>query len=668
MPCVGIEASQRFDDMTHFERDEREWLEPDGRGGFASGTASGIRTRRYHALLLTATTPPTGRMVLVNGFDAWIEIDGRRVALSSQRYTPDVVAPDGAARIEAFTHEPWPTWTFGVDDTIRVRQEIFVPHGESAAVVTWRFVDAAAAPLRAGANLRLIVRPFLSGRDYHSLHHENTACRREAKTADGLVIWQPYADLPAVMSRSNGRYDHRPDWYRSFLYTAERERGLDAVEDLHTPGELTFDLSRAEAVWRLEARTSDSPTAAADVLALIERARADERARRAAFASPLARAADAYLVERGAGRTIVAGYPWFTDWGRDTFIALRGLTLTTGRVDAARDILLEWSGTVSEGMLPNRFPDAGGEPEFNSVDASLWFIVAVDALFDAVAREGRTLTPGNRDRLRAAVHAIVEGYARGTRFGIRLDADGLLACGVPGSQLTWMDARVGDWTVTPRVGKPVEVQALWLNALRVAGDDAPVWRNIYETAREQFVTRFWNAEAGSLYDVVDVDHVAGRVDASCRPNQIFAVGGLPDRLLDAERARRVVETVERRLLTPLGLRSLAPGEPGYVAHYEGAPLMRDGAYHQGTVWPWLMGAFVEAWLRVHGDTEAARAEARARFLAPLEVHLDAAGLGHVSEIADAEPPFTPRGCPFQAWSVGELLRIRGMLAQPVAGG
>jgi predicted glycogen debranching enzyme len=668
MPCVGIEASQRFDDMTHFERDEREWLEPDGRGGFASGTASGIRTRRYHALLLTATTPPTGRMVLVNGFDAWIEIDGRRVALSSQRYTPDVVAPDGAARIEAFTHEPWPTWTFGVDDTIRVRQEIFVPHGESAAVVTWRFVDAAAAPLRAGANLRLIVRPFLSGRDYHSLHHENTACRREAKTADGLVIWQPYADLPAVMSRSNGRYDHRPDWYRSFLYTAERERGLDAVEDLYTPGELTFDLSRAEAVWRLEARTSDSPTAAADVLALIERARADERARRAAFASPLARAADAYLVERGAGRTIVAGYPWFTDWGRDTFIALRGLTLTTGRVDAARDILLEWSGTVSEGMLPNRFPDAGGEPEFNSVDASLWFIVAVDALFDAVAREGRTLTPGNRDRLRAAVHAIVEGYARGTRFGIRLDADGLLACGVPGSQLTWMDARVGDWTVTPRVGKPVEVQALWLNALRVAGDDAPVWRNIYETAREQFVTRFWNAEAGSLYDVVDVDHVAGRVDASCRPNQIFAVGGLPDRLLDAERARRVVETVERRLLTPLGLRSLAPGEPGYVAHYEGAPLMRDGAYHQGTVWPWLMGAFVEAWLRVHGDTEAARAEARARFLAPLEVHLDAAGLGHVSEIADAEPPFTPRGCPFQAWSVGELLRIRGMLAQPVAGG
>ena len=327
------------------------------------------------------------------------------------------------------------------------------------------------------------MRPFLSGRDYHSLHHENAACRQEAATADGLVIWRPYADVPAVISRSNGRYDHRPDWYRGFLYTAERERGLDDVEDLYTPGELIFDLSRAEAVWRLEAQTGDSPTVAADPVALVERARADARDARAAFASPLARAADAYLVQRGAGRTIVAGYPWFTDWGRDTFIALRGLTLTTGRVDAARDILLEWSGAVSEGMLPNRFPDAGDAPEFNSVDASLWFIVAVEALFDAVAREGRTLAPGDRDRLRAAVHAIVEGYARGTRFGIRMDADGLLACGVPGSQLTWMDARVGDWTVTPRVGKPVEVQALWLNALRVAGVDSPVWRRIHADAR-----------------------------------------------------------------------------------------------------------------------------------------------------------------------------------------
>jgi predicted glycogen debranching enzyme len=652
--------------MTCFEDDEREWLEPDGRGGFASGTVSGVRTRRYHALLLAATTPPTGRMVLVNGFDAWIDVGGCRVALSSQRYAPDVIAPDGATRIEAFTHEPWPAWTFRIDDTLRVRQEIFVPRDASAVVVTWRLVAGEASPRRDAGPIRLIVRPFLSGRDYHGLHHENGACRQEAVTAEGLVVWQPYTGVPGVISRSNAIYDHRPDWYRTFIYSAERERGLDDVEDLYAPGELTFDLSRAEAVWHLEAQTGVTDTAAIDPLPLVGRLRADARRRREGFTSPLARAADTYLVQRGNGLTIVAGYPWFTDWGRDTFIALRGLTLAVGRIDAARDILLEWSGAVSEGMLPNRFPDAGDAPEFNSVDASLWFIVAVEALFDSVAREGRTLATADRDRLLTAVHAIVEGYARGTRFGIRMDADGLLACGVPGSQLTWMDARVGDWTVTPRVGKPVEVQALWLNALRVAGLSSPEWRRAHEIGRRQFAARFWNADAGYLYDVIDVDHEPGRVDASCRPNQIFAVGGLPQPLLDQRRARRVVETVERRLWTPLGLRSLAPDQAGYVPHYEGAPSARDGAYHQGTAWPWLMGAFVEAWLRVRHDTDTARAEARSRFLAPLEAHLGAAGLGHISEIADAEPPFTPRGCPFQAWSVGELLRVQALLARPTA--
>ena len=414
--------------MTRFEHDEREWLEPDGRGGFASGTVSGVRTRRYHALLLAATTPPTGRMVLVNGFDAWLDVDGRRVALSSQRYAPDVIAPDGATRIEAFTHEPWPAWTFGVGDALRVRQEIFVPHGETAVVVTWRLVDAEAGP-PGGAAVRLIVRPFLSGRDYHSLHHENGACRQEAVTAEGLVVWQPYAGVPGVISRSNAIYDHRPDWYRAFLYSAERERGLDDVEDLYTPGELTFDLSRAEAVWHLGAQTSGTVPASADPVALVERARLDARRRREAFASPLARAADTYLVQRGIGLTIVAGYPWFTDWGRDTFIALRGLTLAVGRVDAARDILLEWSGAVSEGMLPNRFPDAGDAPEFNSVDASLWFIVAVEALFDAVAREGRTLVTdrsqpsargGSRDRGRLRTgDAVRHPHGRRRAAGVR---------------------------------------------------------------------------------------------------------------------------------------------------------------------------------------------------------------------------------------------------------
>jgi predicted glycogen debranching enzyme len=365
------------------------------------------------------------------------------------------------------------------------------------------------------------------------------------------------------------------------------------------------------------------------------------------------------LVRRGAGKTIVAGYPWFTDWGRDTFIALRGLCVATGRLDDARDILMDWAGMVSEGMLPNRFPDGGGVPEYNSVDASLWYIVAVH---DYLQAAGNNVPLNVRDRLRQTVEAILTGYAAGTRYGIRRDGDGLLAAGVPGVQLTWTDAKVGDWVVTPRIGKPVEVQALWLNALRIGASLstkplATQWSAWYARGLDSFRARFWNESGGYLYDVVDPDHQPGAVDATLRPNQIFAVGGLPYPLLDNEPGRRVVDAVEARLLTPLGLRSLAPGSPGYAPRYEGGVLERDGAYHEGTVWPWLMGPFVEAWLRVRGNTPQAKREAKERFLAPLLRHLDEGGLGHVSEIADGDPPHTPRGTPFQAWSLGELLRV-----------
>jgi predicted glycogen debranching enzyme len=653
--------------MTTFEGDDREWLEADGLGGFAMGTVSGVRTRRYHGLLLTATTPPTGRMMLVNGFDAWVETATGRYAISSQCYAGGdggdrgVLHPDGASRIESFTDDPWPTWTFRLEDGTRLVQEIVVPHGEPAASVTWRLIGGSSV------KARLIVRPFLSGRDYHSMHHENGALRSDAvhtiaarvdsASADAIVVWRPYDSVPAIVSRANGRYEHQPDWYRRFFYTAERARGLDETEDLWTPGWLIWELALPEAVaiWHLRA---ESPTGSTPHEASGQQLRDHERARRAALTAhgPLQRAADAYLVRRGSGRTIVAGYPWFTDWGRDTFIALRGLCLSTGRLDDARDILAEWSGAVSEGMLPNRFVDGGDTPEFNAVDASLWFIIAVKDYCDRAGANG-----DSRQKMMTAVQQILEGYARGTRYGIRLDDDGLLACGVPGVQLTWMDARVGDRVITPRIGKPVEVQALWLNALRIGAANDPRWMAIYERGRASFVSRFWNDADACLYDVVDVDHQRGQIDASCRPNQIFAIGGLPYALLDGEHARAVVDTVERRLLTPLGLRSLAPGAAGYAPRYGGGPAERDAAYHQGTVWPWLIGAFVDAWLRVRDRSPDAIAEARERFLAPLMDHLDRAGIGHVSEIAGAEPPFTPDGCPFQAWSLGELLRVREML-------
>jgi predicted glycogen debranching enzyme len=603
---------------------EAEWLEADGLGGFASGTVSGIRTRRYHALLLAATAPPAGRFVLVNGFDAEVATSAGRFALSSQRYAPGVTTPDGAGRIERFERDPWPRWTYRLGDGTTVEQEVFVPHGRAAVVISWR--------AKAGS---LVVCPFLSGRDYHALHHENPGFRFEPASEKGRLIWRPYPGLPPIVANTNGTYAQQPEWYRSFQYEQERARGLDDIEDLAAPGIFRWDLSKGEAWLVFSTESIDLD---------VERLREDERRRRRAFASPLHRAADAYLVQGRRGRTIVAGYPWFTDWGRDTFISLRGLCLATGRRDDAREILLSWAEAVSDGMIPNRFPDQGEKAEYNSVDASLWYIVAVREFLRGArgsADEVATLT--------SAVRAILVGYGRGTRHGIRVDGDGLLRAGSPGVQLTWMDAKVGDRVVTPRIGKPVEVQALWLRALEGQG---PAWRGIYEKGLSAFRSRFWNEARGGLYDVVDADHVPGRVDASFRPNQILAAG-----LLDSARARRMVDSVEARLLTPAGLRSLAPGEPGYQGIYRGGIPERDGAYHQGTVWPWLMGAFVEAWMAVRGNSTAVRSEARDRFVKPLLRLTEGPGLGHLFEIADGDAPHSPRGCPFQAWSMGELLRL-----------
>ncbi len=641
--------------------DRTEWLETDGLGGFASGTVSGIRTRRYHALLLPATTPPTGRVVLVNAVEAWVETGDGTFALTSHRYVPDVIHPDGASRLASFDGEPWPRWEWHLTGGLRVRQELFVTYGTGATWMSWT-VDGAAGPVR------LHVRPLLSGRDYHSTHHENGSFRFKADVAGAMVVFRPYDGVPPVVTHSNGEFAEASDWYRNFLYRDELERGLDATEDLASPGVFRWEIGPDErAVLRLAAGpVADGHLQSRDdVYARYTAERGAEETRRSQFSTPLDRAVDAYVVQRGAGRTIVAGYPWFTDWGRDTFIAIRGLCIATGRLGDARDILVQWAGAVSDGMLPNRFPDRGDAPEFNSVDASLWFVVAAGDLIAAASRTPGVLTRTHRDALERAIRAIVAGYVAGTRFGIRMDGDGLLAAGVPGVQLTWMDARVGDRVITPRIGKPVEVQALWLNALAIASRIDARWREPFDRGRAAFVTEFFEESTGRLADVVDVDHVRGASDLSCRPNQILAVGGLPLSLLDRRRARRVVDLVERLLVTPLGLRSLAPTEPGYAGRYAGDSAARDAVYHQGTVWPWLMGPFVDAWVRVRGNTTEAKREARARFVEPLAAHLRTGGLGHISEIADGDAPFTPRGCPFQAWSLGEYVRLeRSVLAEP----
>jgi predicted glycogen debranching enzyme len=655
---------------------QQEWLEADGFGGYASGTVSGPRTRRYHALLLCATQPPGGRIVLVNGVEAWVETGGHRYPLTSQCYAPGGIYPPQADPLPGFSAEPWPTWRLRLDDGLVVCAEVFTVKTSGQVVLRWRLEANTPDGVAAAAPVMLKVRPLLSGRDYHALHHENGAFDFRATAVAGGVQWRPYGDLPAISACSNGVYSHEPDWYRGFSYAREQERGLDHVEDLATPGVFSFDLAREPAalifaapdVYPLDSADSAASAGAAStqgVLALAGQLASAETVRRQAYAGRLQRSADAYLVARGQGMTLLAGFPWFTDWGRDTFIGMRGLLLATGRLREAGAILLEWARFISEGMLPNRFPDQGSQPEYNSVDASLWFVVAVHDYLLANHADA-----AQRAQLQVAVDTVIGGYAAGTRYGIGADSDGLLRAGVPGVQLTWMDAKVGDWVVTPRIGKPVEVQALWINALRISMAWNARWRELEGRASLSFVQRFSRPDGAGLYDVVDADHQPGRNDASIRPNQIFAVGGLPYPLLEGAAAAAVVAQVEEHLLTPLGLRTLAPEDAGYKGRYCGTPVQRDGAYHQGTVWPWLLGPFTQAWLRVQGGVAgpdaAALEQARTRFLEPLLLQLDRYGLGHVSEVADGDAPHRCGGAPFQAWSLGELLRMQRMLEPSAA--
>lgn len=652
------------------EKLHQEWLETDGLGGFASGTVSGIRTRRYHALLLSALTPPTTRVVLVNGFEATVEIEGATYSLSSQFYWPDVVYPRGIDLQTKFESQPWPKWTFELPNGLVLTQELVVPRGKSAAFLCWKLDSRSRTD---SSTLKLNVRPLLSGRDYHALHRENSAFQfaplvnsRMPVGAGGVVEFQPYSTLPVIRFAHNGHYEHHPDWYRNFLYLEERDRGLDSIEDLASPGTFSWDLQRAPAYLLLTPVTeqclSFSSMADSGLWDLLTQR---VRHRHSQFRSSAIKAAGEFLVRRDAGLTIIAGYPWFTDWGRDTFISIRGLCLATGRLAEARRILLAWSQSVSEGMLPNRFPDVASEPEYNAVDASLWFVIAVYE-FIQQAEMSNLLSESDEEILRQAVQDILQGYRRGTRFGIRCDADGLLAAGVAGMALTWMDAQVGGQPVTARIGKPVEIQALWINALRIGeilfGRSEFDWR----LSQANFTVKFWNHELSHLADVVDVNHEPGRVDLTLRPNQVLAIGGLPFPILDETRGARMLQRVEEQLLTSVGLRTLSPHHPEYREHCAGGVVERDQSYHQGTIWPWLIGPFIEAWVRVHGATIEAQQIARERFLKPLEETYAThdAGLAHLPEIADGDAPHTARGCPFQAWSLAEYLRSDLIVLNP----
>jgi predicted glycogen debranching enzyme len=640
-----------------------EWLETNGRGGFASGTIAGVNTRRYHALLLTARNPPSERVVLVNHLEEWLDVDGEAIPLSANLY-PGVVYPTGYEQGIQFSTDPWPTWILDCNG-ITVQREILSIHGRDIVIVRWKLVG------KKHSRAVLRVRPKLTGRDYHGTHHENGSLVTEAQVGSGMVLWRPYSGLPPVRAFHPGGYRHEPQWYRHIQFPVEQQRGLDAEEDWWSPGEFTIHLEHdSPQTMALTSETIDR----LDMVALTkcETSRRDTVRHAAPVADTLAgelwRASEMYLSERGTQHTVIAGYPWFTDWGRDTFISLPGLCLVTDRLEMAWEIIAAFAAHVSEGMVPNRFPDTGERPEYNTIDASLWFIHAIDRYLLAFRDEGRV-----RETAWPAVKQILDGYRRGTRYGIKMDEDGLMTGGVPGAQLTWMDAKVGDWVVTPRHGKPVEIQALWVRALEVGEtlarrfgetDYADRCRNDRSSAIASFRKRFWYEQGGYLYDVVDGPE--GN-DASLRPNQLYAVS-LVDELVPRDRAQRMLRLVEEQLLTPVGLRTLSPHDPRYCARYEGGVVDRDRAYHQGTVWPFLLGAFVTAWMKAFGQTAAVRNHARG-FLAGLEAHLQEACLGHVSEVFDAEAPHLPRGCFAQAWSVAEPLRVLvedlGVMAETV---
>lgn len=632
------------------EATSREWLETNGIGGFASGTISGANTRRYHGLLTAATKPPLGRITMLSKIEETVTIDGEEFELSANQY-PGAVSPRGYRYLNSFRLDPFPTWTYSLGK-VDIEKRIFMVNGQNVTVVQYSVRSKTRFKKPA---ISLTVRPMLSFVDYHQLQHQTDSFNTDLTISDGLVEIRPDAEMPPLWFSHNGVEVERTGyWYRNFEYAIEQERGFDFKEDLFQPFEISFDLGNAGSiVISTESRISASEAAGLERSeiklrkALVKRASA-----KSAFTKQLVLAADQFIVKRGEGHTVIAGYPWFSDWGRDTMIALPGLTLSTGRPEIARDILLEFARNVSQGMLPNRFPDAGDEAEYNTVDATLWFFEAVRAYVE----ETGDLKFVRQD-LYEVMADILAWHLRGTRYGIHVDTDGLLYAGEPGVQLTWMDAKVGDQVITPRTGKPVEIQALWYNALRIMEDfahhfgdeeDKSRYDSMADLAKLSFNGAFWNNEEGCLYDVVE----NGPRDGSVRPNQIFAVS-LPYTMLDEERAKGVVDKVEAELLTPFGLRSLSPRDPKYIPIYIGSPMDRDSAYHQGTVWAWLIGGFVDAYRKVYPDREDRVAE----ILSGFERHLYEAGVGQISEIFDAEPPHSPRGCPAQAWSVAEVLRV-----------
>ena len=658
----------------------REWLVTNGIGGFAAGTVSGVLGRRYHGLLIAALAPPLGRTLLVSHVDETAELSGRQYPLGCSRWQSGAVSSHGHRYIERFVLDRTiPTWTYAIADAL-LEKRVFMARERNTTYVQYTLRRGSVD----GTPLSLRCKALVNYRDYHGETHAQDWIFRIAHQpgSDALQIVAYDRATPVLLRAPQSQVVPEHTWYRDYLLEHEQERGFPGHEDHLCVGEFTLTLHPGQTrclVVSSEAIATVDP----DSLRVLSAVRDHEASLLAQAGHPedpdavaqLILAADAFVVRRDIPRhttqdpaqvaalpdadtqragepgvSIIAGYPWFSDWGRDSMISLPGLLLSTGRSTLARTLLRTYARFLDRGLIPNRFPDVDSQPEYNTADATLWLVEALRAYIDA------TDDVSLAQELWPALREILVWHDHGTRHGIICDPeDGLLHAGEPGVQLTWMDAKVGDWVVTPRIGKPVEINALWYNALcilsslatRLGYSQEATWYRARAQKTQTGFARFFLPEKGHCIDVLDgpIGH-----DASLRPNQIFAVS-LPNSPLLPAQQRAVVDVCARELYTSRGLRSLAPGEPAYVGRYGGDVRSRDGAYHQGTVWGWLLGPFALAHFRVYGDADRAR-----EFLLPMLDHLDEAGLGQISEIFDGDPPFLPRGCVAQAWSVAEWLR------------
>lgn len=625
----------------------REYVEANGLGGFASGTFTGAHSRKYHGLLVASMNPPVERFVVVSKLDETLLIENEYYNLACNQF-PGAVYPFGIQYLSSYSKSLFPEWTYEVKG-VTIRKTIAAVHGENTTLILYEVLEAP-------EKFQMELLPFYNCRDFHHLARQNPHIGSPYIFDRGVFRTMNYRDCPEFfISVPKSQFIEERTWYNNFEYLEEMRRGMDFREDLFSHGKFVVPMRKGT---RLGVIVSLNDPAGRDSFKLFR----EEKKRREAIVKPfsyfeplerLALAADQFVVKRGDLNSIIAGYPWFSDWGRDTMIALPGLCLVTGKFRDAKRILQKFAEFVNDGMIPNRFPDNGDSPEYNTIDATLWFFYALYKYYRYTGDKlfVKSMLPVLRD--------IIDWHYRGTRYHIRVDPeDELLAGGQSGVQLTWMDAKAGDWVVTPRTGKPVEINALWYNALRVQAylleqlnyhGDALFYNTKADKVLSSFNHAFWNERNHCLYDCIDGMHRSGEI----RPNQLYAIS-LPFPLLSSERAGGVVNIVREELLTPVGLRSLNAAHPDYKGRYEGNNIERDGAYHQGTVWSHLIGAYVDALYYAKG---AGAEEETIQLMNAFFTHLDEAGLGTVSEIFDGDSPNTPRGCFAQAWSVAEVLRV-----------